>query len=183
MRVGTAIATGLIGVALLGACGADSKDDSSASTVAPTSTTEAGPEGPQVYVDSGNYVSGVHIAFVSSIDTTKRTATIDVAQFLTGDAATAAYNKETGETGPPDNDYWVVNANTQLRTFPVAQDVVIRVNNLGGFQPKELGQDTEVSFDTYVGYSTKPGSFFTKTLVWISLENGVITHIDEQFVP
>jgi hypothetical protein len=99
------------------------------------------------------------LAKITKFDRDNRKITVDVVQFLTGHAAKKAYQEDTG--GEPDTDYYVRNQSKELRTFPLADDAEFRVTTyLGGYSEK--------------GFNA---------LLWISLEDGVATHVEEQYVP
>ncbi len=183
----TTIAATAVFLVLLGACGDDKPTvenapvpaESTSTTAAVTSTT--GLEGPQAYVDSGDYVTGLHIAYVTSLNADDRKIVIDVAQFLIGDAAAKAYKQDTGEQ--LDGDYYARNQNKQLRTFPLATNAKFRVNNLGGYEPSDPNDGHVLSFGEFVAlYNSKPDQS-KHTLFWISLEGGLATHVEEQYVP
>ena len=180
----TVIAASAVLVALLGACGDDKPGGSTTTTTpttaaAPTSTT--GLEGPQAYVDSGDYVTGLHIAYITSLNADDKKIVIDVAQFLIGDAAVKAYKQDTGKQ--LDGDYYARNQIKQLRTFPLAKNTEFRVNNLGGYEPSDPNEGHALNFGEFVAlYNSKPDQS-KHTLFWISLEGGVATHVEEQYVP
>lgn len=168
---------------LLGACGGDDKKDDPAVAATTTSTTAEGLEGPQAYVDSGNYITGLHIGFIKAIDKAGRKIEFDAAEFLTGEQAVKAYQEDTGETDMPPNDYWLRNEDKTARDFVLADNAEFRVNNLGGFAPSAPDKGTVVDFDTFAGYFSNNADLATQTLFWISLEDGPITHVEEQFTP
>lgn len=164
---------------LLGACGSDDKQNDEAAVTTTTSTTAAPLEGPQAYVDSGNYVTGLHMAKITKFDRTTRVVTYDVVQFLTGDAAKQAYTEDIGEA--PDTDYYIRNQSKETRTVTLSDDAAFRVNNLGGFPPSDPDKGTEVDFDTFAAYFDAEQAF--DSFFWISLEDGVATHVEEQYIP
>lgn len=185
MRSRAVVITAVV-LAFMGAC-AGGKSEQSSDTTNPNApsppTTPVDGTTPHGYVDQGDYSFGRHIARITAIDVAHDKLTVDVMQFLTGDAATKAYEEDTGEKEPPENDYYVRNQNKQLRTFSVVADVDIRVNNSGGFPPADPGEGHQVDWATFGGYFTgdpAPGKY---GLFWITLEGGLVTEIAEQFVP
>lgn len=169
---------------LLGACGSDDKkDDPAVAATTTTSTTTEGLEGPQAYVDSGNYVTGLHIGYIKAIDKAARKIEFDATEFLTGDQAAKAYQEDTGEADTPPNDYWLRNEDKTARDFVLADNAEFRVNSLGGFPPSSPDKGTVVDFDTFAEYFSANAGQATQTLFWISLEDGPITHVEEQFTP
>jgi hypothetical protein len=175
-----------VAAALLVVVGACAKDDNrgattttSATAAATTSTSQ--PASPQAYVDSGDYVTGLHIAYVTSLNSDDKKIVIDVAQFLIGDAAVTAYKQDRG--AQLDGDYYVRNQNKQSRTFALADTAEFRVNNLGGYEPSDPNNGHALSFGEFLAlYNSKPGQA-KQTLFWISLEAGIVTRVEEQYVP
>jgi hypothetical protein len=100
----------------------------------------------------------------------------DLACWFVGDAAISA-TAEDGEESPPPNDYYVRNTNPALRTIPVADDAdVIWVPDIGS--PTTATVDYPVWLVDRVsrGIEMQPG-------VWITITDGDVTTIDEQWVP
>jgi hypothetical protein len=124
--------------------------------------------------------------YLTAIDTTKRTLTFDLIEFLTGDAAKKAWQKANPGSGQdgPDNDYFIVNDNPKLRTLPVADPVQLLVLDLsaGGVATKPIAfADAPAYFA-----SVKPDPSvhrLTWTPFWITVKNGQITKMEEQFLP
>jgi hypothetical protein len=118
-----------------------------------------------------------------------RTIDFDVADFLTGERANrAAAEDGVVEPGEPvTNDYYVRNREKTVETLPVARDArVTAVRCPDGCTEGNPGDldDLFASFaitgdppsleDDYRGASTQ---------YWVTLENGVVVAIDEQYVP
>lgn len=143
--------------------------DSTTTTGASTGTTAAGGEGTTDLED------GEHPVFVTAVDVEGRTLTVDVVQFLTGEEAAAAYEAETGETGGPPNDYFIVNENDRLRTLPVADDVDVQLVRLAEDGDAASGPGTFDELATYDATTTSP--------FWLTLDGGVVVTIEEQYVP
>lgn len=142
-------------------------------------TTTAATNGPTTYAEFGDYVNGRHIAFVKTFD--QASIGFDVVQFLTGDAAIKAYDEDTGSNEPPDNDYYVRNQNPLVRTLPLADAAVIRVNTAGGYEPTNTADGHEVNrstFESYFKAGTLQHAYF-----WLTIKDGTVTAIEEQFVP
>lgn len=180
MRSRAVLIASVLVLTTLGGCGDDKTVEYAPVPDGGTTTIVTDPQG---YVDQGDYSFGRHIGKITAIDVTHDTFTIDVMQFLTGDAATAAYQEDTGEAGPPENDYYVRNQNKQLRTFSVVGDVDIRVNNSGGFPPADPGEGHKVDWATFGTYFTGDPAPAQHGYFWITLEGGLVTEIAEQFVP
>jgi len=94
-----------------------------------TSTTTPGSENPTATPSPTPKpkpapVTGKRFGYIRKFETKSGTVyvTMDQAEFLTGKAAAAAATAH-GDESPPPNDYYIVNDNRQLRTFPIAKSV------------------------------------------------------------
>ena len=99
--------------------------------------------------------------------------TMDLVEFLTGDAAIKAWQKkypDSGEDVPP-NDYFIVNDNTKVRTLPLADALVVRVV---GDNPPEAEKKVPLA---------DLGKLLNETLFWFTVKSGEVTEIEEQYVP
>ncbi|MGB5760454.1 MAG: hypothetical protein WBM50_26300 [Acidimicrobiales bacterium] len=99
----------------------------------------------------------------------------DLACWFTGDAATAAAT-EDGEESPPPNDYYIRNENNLLRTLTINP-----ATNVAWLPDPGDPESTEtVAYDTWLANQTdrpnRPG-------VWLDIEAGQVTAIEEQYVP
>jgi hypothetical protein len=110
----------------------------------------------------------------------------DLAYFLTGEDANQAA-AEHGDETPPPNDYYIVNDNPRLRTLALAPeaeievfdwnhccDAPVRVDVATFRQALAAGADGV----TVNGQLIRGGSQY-----WLTLEGGVVTKIEEQFLP
>jgi hypothetical protein len=133
----------------------------------PGEEPSAGPSGAVDLADDE------HPAIIKSIDTAAGTLTFDLVQWLTGEAAKVAFQQANpGETDSPPNDYFVVNNNPRLRTFAVAPDVVVIVTP--GGDPNDTDQ---IALAEFGGYARRDALF------WLTIKGGVITRIEQQWVP
>ncbi len=99
----------------------------------------------------------------------------DLACWFTGTSAAAAAS-EDGEESPPPNDYYVRNQSDRARTLAV--DPTARVAWL-----PNPGDPTTLAVLTYDSWlAEQPGRLFPPG-VWLTIENGQITDVEEQFVP
>jgi hypothetical protein len=162
-----------------------SSADSSTSSVSTTLTTASGTVDPTVYVESGDYVNGRHIGLIRSVTTSDRSIDIDIVQFLTGDAAIAAYKQDTGASEPPDNDYYVRNQNKLVRHLTLSADAAFRVQTLaaGNVTATSPDQGTPVTLDTFAGYWDTKHEQAINTMFWITLKDSKVVSVEEQFVP
>ncbi|PKQ20650.1 MAG: hypothetical protein CVT66_03550 [Actinobacteria bacterium HGW-Actinobacteria-6] len=107
--------------------------------------------------------------------------TLDYAEFLTGkkaaDAAAAA-----GEESPPPNDYFISNVNPKLREFPA--DTAMNVT-LTSTSDGVAAEGYTVPFGDFQDYfnKVKPGPTIKGQPFWVTITNGTITKIAEQYLP
>ena len=124
--------------------------------------------------------------YLTKIDAGKRTITFDLIEFLTGDAAKQAWQKANpGSTDGPPNDYFIVNDNPKLRTLPVADPVQFLV--VDQEHPSGIA-DKSISFEGATAYfvALKPDQSdhrLSYDPFWITVSHGVVTKIEEQFLP
>jgi hypothetical protein len=111
----------------------------------------------------------------------------DLASFLTGEEATEAA-REHGDEAPPPNDYYIVNDNPRLRTLAIATDADIRVLDWNRCCDVFVGLDV----DAFADLMARPGGAIeidgvlytgTASTYWLTLEGGVVTGIEEQYLP
>ncbi len=124
---------------------------------------------------------GRHPVYLHALDVDARTLTFDLVQFLTGEEASAAWDGE--DDGPP-NDYLVVNENARLRTLAVAGDVTVEVVDLAGTGTAESGPATWSELPDYLagGPAGEGGSLWYAPF-WLTLEDGIVIAIEEQYIP
>jgi hypothetical protein len=129
---------------------------------------------------------GRHFGYVRSVDTEARTIEFDLAYFLSGEEANQAYQEATGESGPVPNDHFVVNDNPMLRTLTLAPDARLRLldwnNCCDSFFDGDLalfaeaiGEQADVTDGDLI--------YRGQSQWWITVENGVVTEIEEQYSP
>jgi hypothetical protein len=100
--------------------------------------------------------------------------TMDLVEFLTGDAAVKAWQKkypDSDEKTPP-NDYMIVNDNPKKRVVPITDPVAVKVvgEGVGGVADKK-GDLGDVK------------ARIPHTLFWLTVKGGKVTAIEEQFLP
>jgi hypothetical protein len=162
-------------VLLLSACGGGGGEGASGSPEpTQTSTTSSAPL--------------EHFGFIRSVSTAGPAATLafDEAEWLTGKEAQKAAEEDgvvpPGEPVP--NDYYIRNPDKTTRTIPIANDASItakRCSLCRGGKPGELGPFLE-SFSK--GRQTFADPYRGKySLYWLTIEDGRVVAIDEQYVP
>jgi hypothetical protein len=164
--------------AALGGCGGSEEPGGAAGTTAttaaaPTSTAGAPTTSEPVELDDGR-----HPVYLKTVDAGRQTITFDLIQFFTGDAATKAA-AEDDEESPPPNDYYIRNVNPRLRTLPVAADAPITVNVLAAQSTGSATKDVPVTLAKLAGYFPNRGT----APFWITVEQGQVTKIAQQFLP
>jgi hypothetical protein len=127
-----------------------------------------------------------HFGYVRSVDPDERTIEFDLAYFLSGKEADRAYQEATGDTGHVPNDHFVVNDNPMLRTLPLSPHVRLRLLDWNRccetFFDGDLSlfaQAIEQQADVTDGDLIYRG----QSQWWITIENGLVTKIEEQYSP
>lgn len=98
----------------------------------------------------------------------------DLACWFSGDAAVLA-SAEDGEESPPPNDYYVRDQNPKLRDLDVAAETPVRWYLSG--DPNEFVDGTFTGWIEFL--DTVP--FILG--VWVTVEDGAVVSIEEQWVP
>ena len=107
----------------------------------------------------------------------------DYAQMLSGDAAAAAATAH-GDESPPPNDYYIVNDNKLLRKLKVQPGIKVTVVTNADGTSDPTGHT--VSFaDWAANYSapTADNESLRTAPYWITVKNGVVTKIEQQYLP
>ena len=186
---GMAAAAGLVLSGTAG-CGGSSKSAEPAKTggastavtsaAAPTTPAAPAPSSSPVLADGRNAV------YLTGLNAGGRTVSFDLIEFLTGDAATARWKKEHPENPDgPDNDYMVVNNNKKLRTLPVAADATCLVlATLGSTDTKKIGFAALPAFlkQQHKGIALTPPQIAALPF-WLTVKDGSVVKIEEQFLP
>ena len=114
----------------------------------------------------------------------KRYISIDYAEMLTGqaaiDAAIAAGVIQPGEDLP--NDYFIRNANKDLRQFEVSGSVAITTATWGGQMDRPVAWDVFMSFWSATPPDAEAG-FLRDSPWWIERDGPTVIKIDEQYLP
>jgi hypothetical protein len=128
---------------------------------------------------------GEHFGFVEEVDPTDGTLVLDLAYFLTGEAANEAA-AEHGDEVPVPNDYYIVNDNDRLRTLTLAGDVVLSLLDWNHCCDERFRGDLD-SFARAIDEGTfEAGGFVyngTLSPYWLTVENGEVVRIQEQYLP
>ena len=141
-------------------------------TTAPTATTAA----PVTSAPSSIVTDGRQSAYIDSVDLTAHTITIDPMQYLTGPAAVAAFKKANPSAveGPP-NDYYIVNPTKDHLVVPLPTSAKVELVIINGVPHTTPVAVPQAKLATYAQLTRAP--------FWITVANGKVTLVMEQFVP
>lgn len=118
---------------------------------------------------------GVHFAYLIDVDPDGATVTVDVAQWLSGAEADAAYQAETGDRDGAPNDYFILNPDEETRVLLVDDpNVTVAWDDQGPRQRGLAFTDLEAYLDQR---QDTAGSF------WITVSDGLVVALDEQYRP
>jgi len=173
----------------LAACGTSGKPSASPSPTVPTESPTPSPSEAESATATPSVVpsatalptdlkDGKTYVYATSIDTAKYTIVVDVVQFLTGEEARKAAEADGKEA---DNDYYIRNQNTRLRTLSFVATMPIVVNTLTAEETGDSTKDTTITptrFDAYFAEGEAQARIY-----WFVLADGVVTQIHEQYVP
>jgi hypothetical protein len=130
---------------------------------------------------------GETFGFIYAVDVAKRTITFDVGSFVEGDRAEeiARSDGEIEKGEELDNDYYIRNRVNYARTLRLASDARLRVvgdppdlvdGDLDDFAAA-FDDDEVQPFGDGPSYRGKQGSY------WVTLDDGEVVRIEEQYVP
>jgi hypothetical protein len=153
-------------------------DENASPELTQTSTRRAPPPAP----------APEHFGYIRSVSTAGPVATLafDEAQFLTGsDAQKAAAEDGVVPPGEPvPNDYYIRNPDKTTRTIRIANDAKItakRCQPCRNGQPGELGPFLASFMKGRLTYADPYRG--KNSLYWLTIEDGEVVAIDEQYVP
>lgn len=104
--------------------------------------------------------------------------TFDVVQWLVGDAADEAHREEfPDDPGGAPNDYFIRNANDEVRAAPIDAEATVRLVRLQTDADPSVDPGSVSELPTYVaaGHSSD--------IYWLTFEDGAIVEICEQYRP
>jgi hypothetical protein len=170
----------LLMTAVLGGCGGSEQPSGAGGTVGTTATTAApaSTAASPTTTEPVALADGRHPVYVKTVDPNGQTITFDLIQFFTGDAATKAAAEDNKESPPP-NDYYIRNVNPRLRTLPVRDGAPITVNALAAESTGSATKDVSVTLAKLASYFPNTGT----PPFWITVEQGQVTKIAQQFLP
>jgi hypothetical protein len=128
---------------------------------------------------------GRHFGYVRAVDVESHTIVFDLAIWLSGDEADRAYQEAGGEGKVP-NDYFVVNENPRLREVPLAEDVRLLLLNWNRCCDSFFDGDLDL-FAEAISEQTDvtDGDVIYRGISswWITVEDGTVVEIEEQYTP
>jgi len=148
----------------------------------PTGPSATSPE-PSLAPELGD---GVHFGFIEGVDVAGGTIVFDLAYFLTGEEANQAAAEHGFETPVP-NDYFIVNDNPKLRTLALSPDVELALLDWDQCCDTFIDGDLTVFAEAIEAEDpiTVDGQLYYGSLspYWVTVEGGIITRIEEQYLP
>lgn len=147
-------------------------------TPAPTTAKPTVKPSPSSTVLKTDLADGKQYVYLKAMSTTQRTFTLDVVQFLTGEAARKAAQEDGQEA---DNDYYIRNQNTKLRTLTYAPTVTIVVNTLTAEETGSATKDTTITQAKLKSYFDKGEA--QQRLFILTLQGGQVVKVNEQYLP
>ena len=129
-----------------------------------------------------------HFGYIRSVSTAGPAATLafDEAEFLTGDAAQKAAEEDgvvaPGETVP--NDYYIRNRDQTTQTLRIANDAKITAKRCPLCRHGRDGELDPFLASFMKGRQTFADPYRGKySLYWLTIRDGEVAAIDEQYVP
>jgi tRNA A-37 threonylcarbamoyl transferase component Bud32 len=172
---GSTSATGVTG-----ATGATSASGATGTTGSVAATGCSGSPAPTILPD------GTHFGYVERVDTLSGALAFDLACFYTGEEANEQAAKR-GDEVPVPNDVYIVNDNTTIRNLTVDPAVRLRVLDWNRCCDPRPGADLD-AFASALGneeFVEIDGRSYAGSLspYWVTIEDGIVTRIEEQFLP
>lgn len=98
----------------------------------------------------------------------------DLACWFSGAGAIEA-TLEDGEESPPPNDYYIRNSSSDTRAIPVSPTVTVR-----WLPPDDIVNLTEIAYEQWLEVGPERS---WQPAVWLEIDNGEVTSIEEQYQP
>jgi hypothetical protein len=130
-----------------------------------------------------NLGDGRWFGYIKAID--HRAVEYDVAEFLSGEEANAAAIEAgdiaEGETVP--NDYYIVNEDKETGRFPLSENVKVTIDTVHDGIPGPAPADLGWLLCELGGEAPQHRMSHRFNGYWLTVENGLVTEIEEQYVP
>lgn len=155
------------------ACSDDEDDEGGAASTISTSTSTpptTGTTTPSPEASDEELTDGRHFGYLVSddLESTATVVSFDLAELLTGAEAEAAAAEDGAEV---ENDFYIRNRNDRLRTVRLRDDAAVRV------------VDCEAGCELVVADRATLQNRPTPTPVWLTVADGVVTAVEEQYLP
>ena len=163
--------------------------EASSTTTQPSTTTESKPPATKPSSTTSKLTANdvthqpTFIVKTGVADGGGSTITLDYILYLSGAAAEKAA-KAHGDT--VENDYYIVNDNKMLRTFPISSAVVIVLHPANGPQFHRtftLAEFKALMSSHTAAYGDKNFDWSPQTPYYVNVKNGKVTRIEQQWVP
>jgi hypothetical protein len=166
--------------------GSPAASDSSSPPVATTTLppSSAPPVTTPTPTPSPILTEGRSFGYIKSVDAGGLTLVFDLAQFFTGEAANAAARQD-GVIGPGetiDNDAYIRNVNAKLRTVPISSGVKITIVHWTNCCDS-IASDLTTFSHAFPGPGPTDDYQGPNSGYWLTVKNGVIVKIEEQYQP
>jgi hypothetical protein len=142
-----------------------------------TTTTSTPAPAKSITVRQFGYVSKVNVSGSRPV------ISVDYAIMLTGTAAAKAATAH-GDESPPPNDYYIVNDNKLIRKLPVKRGIAVTVTtNDDGTDDPSGHVITFAKWAAAYATPTATNASLREAPYWLTIKNGVVTVIAEQYLP
>ncbi len=167
------LGSGLAALLFLAGCTSSGDEEAGVSTTevstTEVSTTTEGrlggcPDRPEGSSSAEFSENGTFAVTIEGFDLEAATASVDVVQWLVGQAAADAYEAETGDDGGPPNDYYVLNENPRLREVSIDDDAVVRLVRLSEDGSADVSNGTLAELPDYLVAG------FSSTIWWFTFD-------------
>jgi hypothetical protein len=129
---------------------------------------------------------GRHFGYVRSVDVDGGAIEFDLAYFLSGEEANQAYHEATGDSGPVPNDYYIVNDNPKVRTLTISSDLRLRLLDWNHCCETFFDGDLSLfarAIEEQADVTDGDLIYRGQSQWWITVRDGVLTEIEEQYTP
>ena len=150
-----------------------------ATTSAPPPNLAPTPSASPILAEGRSY------GYIKSVNAAGSTLVFDLAQFFTGDAANQAARAD-GKIGPGetiDNDFYIRNVNPKLRTVPISPTVKISIIQWTNCCEHTISPSLATFAHAFPGPGPTDDFHGPNTSYWLTVTNGQIVKIEEQYLP
>jgi hypothetical protein len=130
-------------------------------------TKKADPAKTKQAESSSALADGTYPVYLDGVNSSARTLLVDVVQYFEGDAAVEAARQDNNAADIGDDDYYIRNVNSRVRTLPVDPDALFDLF------VKANGDATEVRLPELASYYNQ----HPETLFWVEVAKGKVTYV------